>query len=106
MKNTEVEKIHYCSALLGQLGRSNNSRSHFKKILCCLLTNVTRDFYQLVSSWKVLYNIYHTIPLAPKKSTVFKIVKIVGVFKTIRTIAILMCKDVQIPGKSVWKRYD
>ena len=41
MKNTEVEEIHYLSALVGQLGRSNNSRSHFKKILCCSFTNVT-----------------------------------------------------------------
>ena len=30
MKNTEVEKIHYWSALVGQLGRSKNSRSQFE----------------------------------------------------------------------------
>ena len=41
MKNTEVEKIHYWLALVGQLGRSKNSRSHFKDILCCSLPNVT-----------------------------------------------------------------
>ena len=28
MKNTEVEKIHYWSAFVGQLGRSKNRRSH------------------------------------------------------------------------------
>ena len=41
MKNTRVEKIGYWSALVGQLGRSKNSRSHFKNILCCSLPNVT-----------------------------------------------------------------
>ena len=41
MKNTEVEKIHYWSALVGQLGRSKNSRSHLKSILCCSFPNVT-----------------------------------------------------------------
>jgi hypothetical protein len=41
MKNTEVEKIHYWSALVGQLGWSKNSRSHFEDILCCSFPNVT-----------------------------------------------------------------
>ena len=41
MKKIEVEKIHYWSALVGQLGRSKNSRSHFKNILCCSFPNVT-----------------------------------------------------------------
>jgi len=41
MKNTEVEKIYYWSALVGQLGRSKNSRSYFKNVLCCSLPNVT-----------------------------------------------------------------
>ena len=41
MKNTRVEKIGYLSALVGQLGQSKNSRSHFKNILCCSLPNVT-----------------------------------------------------------------
>ena len=41
MKNTRVEKIGYWSALVGQLGRSKNSRSHFKNIVCCSLPNVT-----------------------------------------------------------------
>ena len=41
-----------------------------------------------------------------KRSTVFRIVKIVEVFKTIWTIAILMREDVQNPGKLVWRRYD
>ena len=40
MKNTEVEKIHYWSALVGQLGRTKNSRSHLKLILCCSLPDV------------------------------------------------------------------
>ena len=35
MKNTEVEKIHYWSALVGQLGWSKNSRSHLKNINWC-----------------------------------------------------------------------
>ncbi len=42
MKNTEVEKIRYCSALVGQLGWSKNNRSHINKILCCSFPNVTR----------------------------------------------------------------
>ena len=41
MKYTEVEKIHYWSALVGQLGRSKNSRTSFKNILCCSFPNVT-----------------------------------------------------------------
>ena len=41
MKNTRVEKIDYWSALVGQLGRSKNSRSHFKNIVCRSLPNVT-----------------------------------------------------------------
>ena len=40
MKNTEVEKIYYWSALVGQLGRSKNSRGHLKLILCCSLPDV------------------------------------------------------------------
>ena len=49
MKNTEVEKIRYWTALVGQLGRSKNSRSYFKHILCCSLPTVTprNKFYQL-----------------------------------------------------------
>ena len=39
--NTKVEKTHYWSALVGQLGRSKNSRSHSKNILCCSFPNVT-----------------------------------------------------------------
>ena len=39
MKNTEVEKIHYWLALVGQLGWSKNSRSHFKNILGCSFPN-------------------------------------------------------------------
>ena len=41
MKNTEVEKIRYWSALVGQLGWSKDSHSHFKHILCSSLPNVT-----------------------------------------------------------------
>ena len=41
MKNTEVEKIGYWSALVGQLDWSKNSRSHFKLILCCSLPNIS-----------------------------------------------------------------
>ena len=41
-----------------------------------------------------------------KRSTVFKIVKIVEVFETIWKIAILMREDVQNPEKLVWRRYD
>merc|ERR1712002_425058 len=43
MKNTEVEMIHYWSALVGWLDWSKNSHSHshFKLILCCSLPNVT-----------------------------------------------------------------
>jgi len=41
MKITEVEKINYWSALVGQLGQSRNSRSHFKNFLCCSFPNVT-----------------------------------------------------------------
>ena len=37
MKNAEVEKIRHWSALVGQLGRSKNSRGHLKLILCCSL---------------------------------------------------------------------
>ena len=40
MKNAEVEKIRLGSALVGQLGRSKNSRSQLKLILCCSLPNV------------------------------------------------------------------
>ena len=40
MKNAEVEKIRLWSALVGQLGRSKNSRSQLKLILCCSLPNV------------------------------------------------------------------
>ena len=41
MKNAEVEKIHHWSALVGQLGWSKNSHSHFKNILYCSSPNVT-----------------------------------------------------------------
>ena len=41
MKNTDVEKIHFWSALVGQLGRSKYSRSHFKNILYPI-TNFTQ----------------------------------------------------------------
>ena len=40
MKNAEVEKICHWSALVGQLGRSKNSRGHLKLILCCSLPDV------------------------------------------------------------------
>ena len=40
MKNAEVEKIHHWSALVGQLGRSKNSRGHLKLILCCSLPDI------------------------------------------------------------------
>ena len=40
-KHTEVEKMHYWSALVGYMGWSKNSRSYFKRILCCSLSNVT-----------------------------------------------------------------
>ena len=40
MKNAEVEKIRHWSALVGQLGRSKNSRSPFKLILCCSLPDI------------------------------------------------------------------
>ena len=40
MKNAEVAKIRHWSALVGQLGRSKNSRGHLKLILCCSLPNV------------------------------------------------------------------
>ena len=40
MKNTEVKKIHYWSALVGQLGRSKNNHSHLKLILSCSLLKV------------------------------------------------------------------
>ena len=33
MKNTEVEKIRYLSALVGRFGRSKNSRSDLKLLL-------------------------------------------------------------------------
>ena len=32
MKNAEVQKIRHWSAMIGQLGRSENNRSHFKNI--------------------------------------------------------------------------
>ena len=41
MKNTEVKKICYQTALVGLLGRSKNSCSYSKLILCCSLPNVT-----------------------------------------------------------------
>ncbi len=37
-----VEKICYCSALVGQFGWSNISRSYFKHFLCC-----SHDKFQL-----------------------------------------------------------
>ena len=40
MKNAEVEKIRHWSALVGQLGRSKNSRGHLKLILCCSLPDI------------------------------------------------------------------
>ena len=40
MKNAEVVKIRHWSALVGQLGRSKNSRGHLKLILCCSLPDV------------------------------------------------------------------
>ena len=40
MKNAEVEKIRHWSALVGQLGRSKNSRGHLKLILCCSLPHI------------------------------------------------------------------
>ena len=40
MKNAEVEKICHWSALVGQLGRSKNSRGHLKLILCCSLPDI------------------------------------------------------------------
>ena len=40
MKNAKVETIRHWSALVGQLGRSKNSRSHLKLILCCSLPDV------------------------------------------------------------------
>ena len=48
--------------------------------------------------------LYLTYYLRQKKKTDhnIKIVKIVKVFKKIRTIAILMRKDVPNPGKLVW----
>ena len=44
------------------------------------------------------------ILLTPKKTD--HDIKIVKVFKEIRTIAILMRKDARNPGKLVWRRYD
>ncbi len=40
MKNGEVEKICHWSALVGQLGRSKNSRGDLKLILYCSLPDV------------------------------------------------------------------
>ena len=41
IKNTEVKKIRYQTALVGLLGRPKNSCSYSKLILCCSLPNVT-----------------------------------------------------------------
>ena len=41
IKNTEVKKICYQTALVGLLGRPKNSCSYSKLILCCSLPNVT-----------------------------------------------------------------
>ena len=41
IKDTEAKKIHYLTALVGLLGRPENSCSHSKLILCCSLPNVT-----------------------------------------------------------------
>ena len=41
-----------------------------------------------------------------KRNTVFRIVKIVDVFKKYRTIAVLMREDVRNLGKLVWRPYD
>jgi len=40
MKNAKVAKIRHGSALVSQLGRSKNSRSHLKLILCFSLSDV------------------------------------------------------------------
>merc|ERR1711873_316200 len=41
IKNAEVKKICYWTALVGLLGRPKNSCSYSKLILCCSLPNVT-----------------------------------------------------------------
>ena len=41
IKNAEVKKIRYQTALVGLLGRPKNSFSYSKLILCCSLPNVT-----------------------------------------------------------------
>ena len=41
IKNAEVKKIRYQTALVGLLGRPKNSCSYSKLILCCSLPNVT-----------------------------------------------------------------
>ena len=64
-------------------------------------------YYTLVTRCNaVVQNIYNVLFTPKKTEHDVKIVKIVNVFKKIRTIAILMRKDVQNPGKLVWRCYD